>query len=57
MGNDLCVATNDNTYRAAGCLPTHNDGAIYRYLDGYVKWSREEQVDQVNYWKPCAPPP
>ena len=57
VGNDLCVATNDNSYKGTGYPPTHNDGAIYGYLDGHVKWSREEQVDQVNYWNPYAPPP
>ncbi len=52
--NDLCLATDDNSYEGNGTVGTHNDGVIYGFADSHVKWVRERMLDQVESWDPEA---
>ena len=57
-GNDLPVGVrppNDNSFGGNGYPQRHNDGVIIGYIDGHVKWGREEQLDNVIYWIPAVP--
>ncbi len=53
-GNDLCTAPGDNSFEAAGVPQRHNDGVVYGYLDGHVKWGREKSLDRAECWVPWS---
>ena len=48
-GNDICGATDDNSFTANSVPQRHNDGVVYGYIDGHVKWGREKSLDQAKY--------
>ncbi|MBC7289348.1 MAG: hypothetical protein H5T86_15170, partial [Armatimonadetes bacterium] len=54
-GNDVdpaVQAPDDNSFTGNGLPERHNDGTIYGFIDGHVKWARERQLDQPKYWIP-----
>ena len=52
--NDLCMAPADNSHVGNNWPQRHNDGIIYGFADGHVKWAREEQLDTAVYWVPSV---
>jgi prepilin-type N-terminal cleavage/methylation domain-containing protein/prepilin-type processing-associated H-X9-DG protein len=53
IGNDADPnnpAPSDNSYTALGKPQPHNDGVIYGFGDGHVKWMKEELVDNPVNW-------
>lgn len=55
--NNLCGAPMDTSFSGdANRWPQrHNEGVIYGFVDGHVKWAREEQLDTPVYWEPSQP--
>lgn len=53
-GNDICLAPQDTSFSGNGLPERHNDGTVYGYFDGHVKWHRERSVDTAEYWDPDA---
>ncbi len=51
-GNDICNATDDNSFEGNGRLGRHNDGTVYGFVDGHVKWVREMALDNPQSWDP-----
>jgi len=54
-GADLTGAPSDNSFLGNHWPQRHNDGIIYGFADGHVKWAREEQLDTNIYWNPATP--
>ncbi|MGC9318150.1 MAG: prepilin-type N-terminal cleavage/methylation domain-containing protein [Armatimonadota bacterium] len=54
-GNNLCGAPTDTSFLGNNWPQRHNDGVIYGFADGHVKWAREEQLDTPIYWDPTQP--
>jgi prepilin-type N-terminal cleavage/methylation domain-containing protein/prepilin-type processing-associated H-X9-DG protein len=55
--NDLCLAgsgqaADDNSFAGNGVPGIHNEGVIYGFADGHVKWVRERMLDNKMNWDP-----
>ncbi|MCX7599116.1 MAG: prepilin-type N-terminal cleavage/methylation domain-containing protein [Armatimonadetes bacterium] len=53
-GNDICLAPQDTSFSANGLPERHNDGTVFGFFDGHVKWYRERAIDTAEYWEPTA---
>jgi len=53
--NDICNAPTDNSFTGNNWPQRHNDGVVYGYADGHVKWGREGSVDTRVFWDPITP--
>jgi prepilin-type N-terminal cleavage/methylation domain-containing protein len=47
--------TQDNSWRGNNWPQRHNDGTVWGYADGLVKWAREDQMDNNVNWTPGTP--
>ena len=54
-GNDICGAPDDNSFGGNNWPERHNDGTIFGFADGHVKWAREQAVDTALSWDPSTP--
>ncbi|MGD9498217.1 MAG: type II secretion system protein [Armatimonadota bacterium] len=54
-GADLTMAPSDNSFTGNGWPQLHNDGLIWGFVDGHVKWGREDQLDRAVHWLPGQP--
>ncbi len=52
---DITGAPSDNSFVGNNWPQRHNDGIIYGFVDGHVKWAKEEQLDTAVYWNPRQP--
>ncbi len=56
---DPSDGTTDNswrgTVRGTSAPERHNDGTVYGFADGHVKWAREMQLDNDISWNPSTP--
>jgi prepilin-type N-terminal cleavage/methylation domain-containing protein/prepilin-type processing-associated H-X9-DG protein len=50
-------AAGDNSWRGNNIPERHNDGTVYGYADGHVKWSREMAIDDPLFWDPTVVSP
>ncbi len=55
IGNDICGAPDDNSFTGNNWPQRHNDGVIWGFVDGHVKWAKEQQVDNAIAWVPSQP--
>ena len=58
IGNDICGgagATPDNSFGGNNWPERHNDGTVFGFADGHVKWQREVSVDTPVFWDPPTP--
>ena len=56
IGGEICgVTDNDNSFEGNGWPQRHNDGIIYGFADGHVKWAREQTVNTRVHWDPAQP--
>ncbi|NLO04820.1 MAG: prepilin-type N-terminal cleavage/methylation domain-containing protein [candidate division WS1 bacterium] len=55
MNNAVCGAPDDNSFTGNNWPQRHNEGTVYGFVDGHVKWARESQVNQRVYWDPMQP--
>ncbi len=53
--NDITHAPSDTSFTGNNWPQRHNDGLIYGFADGHVKWAKEEQLDTAVYWHPTQP--
>ncbi len=55
VGNDICGAPDDNSFGGNNWPERHNDGTVFGFADGHVKWQREVSVDTAVFWNPSTP--
>lgn len=52
-GNDI-LAPQDTSFSGNGLPERHNEGTVFGFFDGHVKWFRERSIDTAEYWDPSA---
>jgi len=52
--NDICNATDDNSFAGNGRPGRHNEGVVYGFVDGHAKWAKERQLDNARSWDPST---
>ncbi len=45
----------DNSWLGNSFPQRHNDGLVWAFADGHVKWAREDQMDKSVHWTPSTP--
>lgn len=55
INNTICSAPDNNSFRGNDWPQRHNDGTVWGFADGHVKWAREEQVNTNVSWNPTQP--
>ncbi|MFP4248279.1 MAG: type II secretion system protein [Armatimonadota bacterium] len=55
IDNNICNAPDNNSFAGNGWPQRHNDGTVWGYADGHVKWAKEEAVNTSVNWDPRTP--
>lgn len=52
LNNTICNAPDNNSFAGNNWPQRHNDGTVWGFADGHVKWAREESVNNNVSWNP-----
>ncbi len=54
INNTICTAPDNNSFEGNNWPQRHNDGTVWGYADGHVKWAKEQRVNTNVNWNPTV---